>query len=330
MALTRGIGVLLGTGFVLMWSSGFIGAELARDAAAPETVLAWRMILMTLVLGVVVVCRRRPIATRGLVLHTVVGALAQAGYLYGVVAAASNGVSAGTSALIAALQPLVAAAAAAVFLGESVRGRQVVGLLLGIGGVALVVSGDLGVSGAPAWAFALPGLAMLSLVAGTLVERRYESRVGLPEALAIQCAVSAAIFTGFSLSTGGFVPPATSGFWFAVVWVVVLSGIGGYGFYWASLARMGVGRVSSLLYLTPPVTVLWSWFMFATPVSLSGLLGLVVSAFAVVLVMLPGRASRSDRVSANAPAEVHQAPEVPLGAASPTVTSGGTPTRFPQ
>lgn len=296
----RGVGVLLGIGFVLMWSSGFIGAELASGAGAPETVLAWRMILITLVLGVVVVVRRRPLGMRDLVLHTVVGVLAQAGYLYGVVAAASHGVSAGTSALIAALQPLVAAAAAAAFLGEHVRGRQVAGLVVGIGGVALVVSGDLGVSVGPAWAYALPGLAMLSLVAGTLVERRFESRAGVTEALTIQCGVSAVLFTAFSLSTGGFAPPATTDFWFAVAWVVVLSGIGGYGFYWASLARMGVGRVSSLLYLTPPVTVLWSWFMFATPVSVTGLLGLAVSAFAVVLVMLPtgppwgGRAGPAD------------------------------------
>ena len=82
------------------------------------------------------------------------------------------GVSAGTTALIAALQPLMAAALAGPVLGEYVGRQQWAGLAVGIVGVALVVGGDVRVAEAPLWAYAMPFAGMAGLVAATLVERK--------------------------------------------------------------------------------------------------------------------------------------------------------------
>ena len=48
--------------------------------------------------------------------------------------------------------------------------------------------------------------------------------------------------------------------------------------------------VSTLLYLTPPTTMLWVFLMFGEPVPLVGLLGLAVSAAGVLLVLRGRRA----------------------------------------
>lgn len=217
--------------------------------------------------------------------HAAVGALAQAGFLYGVYAASAAGAAAGTVALIAALQPLVATALAVPLLGERVRPRQAVGLALGLAGVALVVGADLRAPGAaPWWAYALPVGAMLSLVAATLLERRLRPGGTPVQALAVQCGVSAVLFTALAAGTGTLAPPADPGFWAAVAWVVVLSTLGGYGLYWAALARFGVARVSALLYLTPPTTLLWSLLMFGDPVGAGAVAGMAVCAAAVGLV----------------------------------------------
>uniref|UniRef100_UPI00036E1AD4 DMT family transporter n=1 Tax=Nocardiopsis lucentensis TaxID=53441 RepID=UPI00036E1AD4 len=177
-------------------------------------------------------------------------------------------------------------------LGERVRPRQLVGLAVGIGGVALVVGADLSrADAAPWWAYALPFGAMLALVAATLVERRARPRGTLVSALAVQCAVSAVLFTGLAAATDTPAPPAAPGFWGAVVWVVVLSTLGGHGLYWANLARSGVARVSALLYLTPPTTLVWAWAVFGQPVGAGALAGMAVCAVAVVLVFGGGRGS---------------------------------------
>ncbi|CAL9390887.1 hypothetical protein SUDANB121_01262 [Nocardiopsis dassonvillei] len=335
--------VLLAAGLVVMWSSGFVGAELGTRYAPAETLLAWRFLAVAGPLAAWGLWTRlRPRDTRprraprggprcvrpeeagppdgsprdgrlpggasgspreedprsragrsargrmtgrDAAGHAVLGALAQAGYLYGVYAAAGAGVAAGTVALIAALQPLAATALAVPLLGERVRPRQVAGLAVGLAGVALVVGADLRAPGAaPWWAYALPLGAMLSLVAATLLERRLRPGGTPVQALAVQCCVSAVLFTALAAGTGRLVPPADPGFWVAVAWVVVLSTLGGYGLYWAGLARFGVARVSALLYLTPPTTLLWSLLMFGEPVGAGALAGMAVCAVAVALV----------------------------------------------
>ncbi|GAA1457221.1 DMT family transporter [Nocardiopsis exhalans] len=286
----RAIPFLLAAGLVVMWSSGFVGAELGTGYAPATTLLAWRFLIVGGLLVAWCLWRGMRMGGRDLALHAGIGALAQAGYLYGVVAAAEAGVAAGTNALVAALQPMVAAALALPLLGERVRGRQVLGLAVGLAGVGLVVGSDLLHPGAaPWWAYALPFGAMLSLVAATLVERRTRPGGNLLEALAVQCGVSAVLFTALAGATGTLIPPADPGFWGAVAWVVVLSTLGGYGLYWANLARTSVARVSALLYLTPPTTLVWTWLMFGAPVGAGALAGMGVCVLAVWLVRSPAR-----------------------------------------
>ncbi|MEU5878459.1 DMT family transporter [Spirillospora sp. NPDC047279] len=276
---------LLATGFVLTWSSGFIGAELGTRDAPATTLLAWRFIIAFGLLGAWAIWRRRRIPRRDLALHVIIGVLGQAGYLYGVFAAVEHGVASGTTALICALQPIVAVALAVPLLGESVRARQVAGFVIGLGGVALVVGADLeAVPGVPLLAYTLPVGAMLALVAATLVERRTRPRIGLVDALTVQAGVSAVIFSVLSAGTGTLAPPATPTFWIAIAVLVVVAMFGGYGLYWINLARTGVARVSSLLYLTPPATMAWSWLMFGTTLTPVSLLGVLVCAVAVVLI----------------------------------------------
>ncbi|RKS09622.1 drug/metabolite transporter (DMT)-like permease [Nocardiopsis sp. Huas11] len=282
------IPALLAAGLVVMWSSGFVGAELGARQAPATTLLAWRFLVVAGVLAAWCLCRGVRMPRRDLALHALLGLLAQGGYLYGVFAAAQLGVASGTSALVAALQPLAATALAVPLLGERVRTRQAVGLAVGLGGVGLVVGSEvLSPGSAPWWGYALPFGAMLSLVAATLLERRTRPGGSAVAALAVQCAVSAVLFTGLAGATGTLAPPAAPGFWLAVVWVVVLSTLGGYGLYWANLARFGVARVSALLYLTPPTTLVWSWLMFREEMGVGALAGTAVCGVAVALVLLP-------------------------------------------
>jgi drug/metabolite transporter (DMT)-like permease len=137
-------------GFVVMWSSGFIGASLGTPGAATPTLMVWRFLLATglLLVGILLLRRRWP-GLREIAVQGVVGLLAQGVYLTGVVGAVEFGVAAGTTALIAALQPLMAAALAGPVLGEYVGRRQWAGLAVGLVGVALVVGGDVRVAEAP-------------------------------------------------------------------------------------------------------------------------------------------------------------------------------------
>ncbi len=283
---------------VVCWSSGFVGAELAaRTTADPVTLLAWRFVALAAVLLVIYTLigkglPRRLAAWRR---QGSVALLTQVAYLSLVFVGVHLGVPGGTAALLAALQPLLVATVASPLLGEQTSRRQWLGLLIGMAGVVLVVSGDLQVADAPAWAYLLPVGAMLSLAAGTVLERRLAPPESLLETVTAQACLTAAAFLLLALGSGNASPPDDADFWAAVGWLVVLASLGGYGSYVVLARRRGATHVSALLYLTPPTTMLWVFLMFGEPVPLAGIAGLVVSGAGIALYNLRQAAGAGPR-----------------------------------
>lgn len=275
---------------VLIWSSGFIGAELGAHAAPPATVLMWRSLVTAVVLLPWLGRALRGLDRREWLRQTVLALLCQCLYLVGVFWAAAAGVPAGTSALIASLQPALVLASALLLEGRRLRLAHLSGLVLGSTGVALTAAGDLR-AGVSITALVLPLSATLSLTAGTLFQQRW-SRLShrstpLMHTLAVQAVLSAAFFTVGAAAVGTVVPPPTAEFWTATGWGV-LAGIGSYGLYYLVTTRDGAARASTTLYLTPAATALWAAAMFDQPLRPTTLLGLVISAAAVVVLTAAG------------------------------------------
>jgi drug/metabolite transporter (DMT)-like permease len=130
---------------------------------------------------------------------------------------------------------------------------------------------------------------MVALSAGTLWQRRLRAADPLPEALALQSATAALVFTVEAALAGRLAPPADAGFWTAVAWTVVLSSFGGYGSYLLVLRQGGATRVSTLLYLTPPTTTLWAFWMFGESPGALAVVGMAVCATGVYLALRPRR-----------------------------------------
>ncbi|MGD6818272.1 DMT family transporter [Metabacillus sp. 113a] len=273
-------------GFVVMWSSGFIGARLGTAEANTFTLLMWRFIAAAIILGGWWLWKqRKKISAKTLFSQAMIGLFAQGGYLLCVFLSIESGVSAGTSNLITTLQPIAAAALAGPVLKESATIRQWFGLLLGISGVLLVVLGDLGsAAGVPLWGYALSFMAVISLVCATLYEKKTKDAVSIMDALPIQTLISAFLFTILAAATGHTAPPVNPDFWMAAAWLAILSTIGGYGFYWLNLKLGSVTRVSSLLYLTPPFTMLWAFFMFGDKIGSFTLAGMIICLIGVWII----------------------------------------------
>jgi drug/metabolite transporter (DMT)-like permease len=92
----------------------------------------------------------------------------------------------------------------------------------------------------------------------------------------MQTTVTALLFVPVALYNDVFWPAPNWQFAGAVGWAIVFSTLGGYGFYYLCLMRSGTVRTSSLIYLTPPVTLVWAWAMFDEPMSLYTLAGLLL------------------------------------------------------
>jgi drug/metabolite transporter (DMT)-like permease len=275
--------------FVGLWSTGFIAAKYGLPYAPPLSFLILRCLGAVAVLLPVVLATRAP-WPRGRILHVAVaGLLLQAGYLGGVWSAIKIGMPAGLSALIVGMQPILTAFAAPL-VGERVTPRQWLGLLLGLSGVALVVYAKLSLSGLAPAAIALCVLALLSITAGTLYQKRFCPQFDLRTGTVIQFSASALALLPLAVLFEGFGPGLENIHWDvhflgALLWSILALSIGAIFLLFRLISRNDATRVTSLLYLTPPTTAVMAWLMFGESLSGAGLLGMAVAVAGVAFVV---------------------------------------------
>nr|WP_052000149.1 DMT family transporter [Caenispirillum salinarum] len=279
--------------FVLLWSTGFIGAKFGLPYVEPFTFLAVRFLLALVLLAPLAWAARAawPKSPAALGHQAVTGTLVHAVYLGGVFWAIDHGLSAGVAALIVGLQPLLTAVAVGPLLGERVSARQWLGLVLGLTGVAMVVGEKLGFAGTAGLAglepIALTGavLALLGITAGTLYQKRFGGSTDLRAATFVQYAAAAVVMgvASLALETGEI--QWTGEFVFALGWLTLVLSLGAISLL-MTLIRLGeAARVASLFYLVPPVTAVTAWALFGETLGALALAGMAVAVVGVALVV---------------------------------------------
>ncbi|GGY04338.1 EamA family transporter [Massilia dura] len=275
--------------FVFLWSTGFIVAKFGLPYAPPLTFLVMRYACAVAVLAPVVWLVKAPwpkgkaghIAMAGLLLH--------GGYLAGVWCAIKLGMPAGLSALIVGMQPILTAFAAPL-IGERVTPRQWLGLLFGLGGVALVVYAKISLAGLSWQAVVLCLGALLSITAGTLYQKRWCPQFDLRTGAAIQFSACFIATLPFAVAFEALTPALDAIAWSprfvgALLWSVLGLSIGAIFLLFALIRRSDATQVTSLLYLTPPTTALMAWLMFGEAFSALGAAGMALAVAGVFFVV---------------------------------------------
>ena len=282
--------------FVLLWSTGFVGAKYGLPYAEPFTFLALRLALAgALLAGLTAVLRSAWPAGRAQTGRAAVtGLLLHAGYLGGVFFAIDTGLPASVAAVVVSLQPVLTAALATRLLGERLLPVQWLGLVLGVAGVALVLAPGLaratGVDGAFPPAGVLSCLvALLCGTAGTLWQKRHGDDIPLLSGTAVQYAAAALALVAVAGVTETMTIRWTGEFIAALVWLVVPLSLGAVLLLLLLLRRGSASGVSSLLYLVPPATAVEAYLLFGEELPLLSVLGVVVTTAGVALVHRPPR-----------------------------------------
>ena len=282
-------GGLAPVGFVLLWSTGFVGARYGLPYAAPFTFLALRLAIAGVLLAGLAAVIRSPWALSPVqVRHaSVAGLLLHAGYLGGVFFAIADGLPASVAAVVVSLQPLLTAALATRLLDEHLVGRQWLGLGVGVAGVGLVLA-----PGLSAGSGSYPPVAVLACVvalvagsAGTLWQKRHGDRIPLLTGTAVQYGAAALLLLILALATEDTSIRWTPRFVVALVWLVVALSLGAILLLLLLLRRGSAASVSSLFYLVPPATALESYLVFGERLEPLSLLGIGVTAVGVALVL---------------------------------------------
>ena len=282
--------------FVVVWATGFIVARYGMPHAPPMKFLAMRYVLsVACFLAWALVARAVWPADRTQVGHlAITGILMHAGYLGGVWAAVKDGMGAGLSALLVGLQPVLTAFWVSRRGGEVGR-RQWMGLALGLAGLLLVVWQKLGLGEVHARNLAFALIALVSITAGTLYQKRFVQPCDVRTANLVQLAAAFAVTLPLALleSEGmrwtladGTINAQLTG---ALAWSVLGLTLGGSSLLYLLIQRGAATTVTSLMYLVPPTTALMAWVLFGEPITATIVAGMALTAVGVSLVVRPAK-----------------------------------------
>ncbi len=272
--------------FVLLWSTGFIGARLGMPHAEPLTFLSLRYgLVLAVMLPLALLLRVRwPASWRDARHIAVAGLLIQGGYLGGVFYAIDAGMSAGVVALIVGMQPLLTAAAAGRLLGERVSPLQWGGFALGLAGVALVVWHRMSLQGMSANSLALALFALAGITLGMLYQKKYCPSFDLRAGVVLQFGAALLVTLPLALALESLRVEWTGEFLFALSWLSLVLSAGASTILFRLIERGAATRVTSLFYLTPAVTAAMAWLMFGEALGATTIAGMAVAVAGVALV----------------------------------------------
>lgn len=287
--------------FVLLWSTGFVGAKFGLPYAEPFTFLAVRLgIASVLMAGLATVTHSpRPASRAQYRRAATVGLLLHAGYLGGVFFAISERLPASVAAVVVSLQPVLTAALATRLLGEHLLPLQWIGLGIGISGVALVlgpgVAAATGAASFPPLGVVACVLALFAGTAGTLYQKRHGDEIPLLSGTAVQYGAAAFVLLVAAGASEQMRIRWTAHFLAALIWLVLALSLGAVLLLLFLLRRGSASSVSSLFYLVPPATAVEAYLLFGEQVPRLSLAGVAVTAIGVGLVLRPPRRSLANR-----------------------------------
>ncbi len=276
--------------FVVFWATGFIAGKLGLPHAGPFTFLSIRFMLVIALLTLIAVVMRAPWPKREALIPIAIGGLfVHAGYLGMTFAAISVGVEAGVSAMMAGLQPVLTAAVAAYFLGETVTKRQWAGLLLGLVGVGMVLQNKLSLGlGTPLGMF-FAFMSAVSMTAGTLWQKRFGGAMDLRTGSIVQFAASLVVTLPVAIYLEDFRHIWAPDFIVAMAWLVIVLSVGTIFVLFTVIKRGAISKVSSLFFLVPPTTALMAWLLFHETLGPIAFAGMLLIAIAVAMVTWTGK-----------------------------------------
>lgn len=281
---------LLAWYFVSVWGSGFIATKIGLQHAAPFTFLTLRFAFGLLCLvPIVLIVRPRWPAHRGEFGHILVaGLLMHAVHLSGSHYTQYLGMSAGITAVLLSIQPLLTAVIAGRWMSERLSARQWAGIAVGLAGVTLIVWHKIDVREATLGALIAVTVALAGVTGGTLYQRAFCPAVDLRAAALIQFAGTFVVLAPLAWLVEGAAVRWSWSLAGAIVFLVIGASILAVNAFHTLMRRGQATRVTSLIYLTPIFAVVPELVLFGVVPSAISLAGIVVTCLGVAMVSWRG------------------------------------------
>lgn len=273
--------------FVFIWASGFVVAKYAFQSSDVIYFLSIRLLIAAAILAIItkMMGQTLKLSRRDFISSLAIGIALHGLYLGGVWQAIAEGSPSGIASVITSLQPVLVSLIAVRLLGEKLTRNQVVGLFLGLLGVWLVLAPAFSRSGEmTVIALFLLIAALTGSTSATLMQKKLGYSIPLLAGTTYQFLVAGIVLGIYSIATG-----KTSMQWnlestLAMAWAVVVTSLIAILLLLWMLTNGSAARVSSLLYLVPPVTAIQALILFGEKLNPQAIIGIAMTALGVALV----------------------------------------------
>lgn len=290
---------LLAWYFVSVWGSGFLATKIGLQHTAPFTFLTLRFAFGILCLiPIILLYKPRWPTSRDEVRHILIaGLLMHAVHLGGSHYTQHLGMSAGITAVLLSIQPLLTALIAGRWMGERLSPRQWLGVAVGLAGVTLIVWHKIDMREATLGALVAVTISLAGVTAGTLYQRAYCPAVDLRSAAFMQFIATIVVLAPLAWFVEDAVVRWSWTLVGAIVFLVIGASILAVNAFHTLMRRGQATKVTSLIYLTPIFAVALELAMFDVIPTAISLTGIVITCAGVAMVSW-ARAAKPSQQSA--------------------------------
>ena len=265
--------------FVLLWSSGAIFSKWGLAHASPFAFLLMRFAIafMALLLIIPLMKFQMPRGASAVGYALATGIVLLGAYQIFYLLALDLKVTPGVIATVMGVQPILTA----VIMERRHSFSRSLGLLLGLAGLVLVVYQGIGLAGL-SWAGMLYALlALASMTAGTLMQKRItHNPLGTLPLQYLAGLLVCAVFVPFQPfhfeHSAGFVVP--------VLWMGLVVSVLATLLLYRMIARGNLVNVTSLFYLVPAVTAVMDYLIFGNKLAALSVLGMAMIIIGLMFV----------------------------------------------
>jgi drug/metabolite transporter (DMT)-like permease len=267
---------------LITWSSAYAGIAYALASFTPGEVALARLAIGSLCFALLIWVRRVPLPQRSDWLQLAVLGLLGLTVYHLCLNYAETRIASGTAAILISLVPATTTTLSALWIGERIDARRMLGLGVALLGVVLVVLA----SGKQVKFQPMAGLVLVSVIVCSIFF------VGQKPLFARNNMIGVTAF-GFFAGTLGAVPfglglphalmLAPWSHIAALLWLGIAPTFVGYLAWNAALRRASASQVSSFIYFSPPIAVFIGWIWLGEEPGWLTLIGGVVTVGGVAL-----------------------------------------------
>jgi drug/metabolite transporter (DMT)-like permease len=275
----------------IVWGSTYLAIRVGVEEVPPLLLAAMRFSVAGFAIYAWVIARGEPSPTRREWRSAAMLALVFFLLDYGLVFWAEQRVPSGVTAVMLATIPMFMAFSEIIFLGtQRLTARLIVALLIGIGGVAVLMTNSLNLGGAP-----IDKLGALALIISPItwsIASAFSRKLPLPKSKLMSSGAQmllGGIFLTIAAGAFGefhdFHPAAVSGrAWFALAYLIVAGSIIGFTAYVWLLHHESPTKVGTYGYVNPIVAVILGHFLGGEALTARTVVGALFVLVSVVII----------------------------------------------